>query len=110
MKNNKIKTMSFGATLMITLFLYSFTLNSSNVNDDCGDVSNIEQSGVYTYGRYSSPKYKITCSCGKSGYIYYNEQKKSWMRTTSSFADYSSRTGTDALKKSAGIFCKHEDR
>lgn len=63
--------------------------------------------GVYKYGSHKSTKYKVICPNGDFGHIYYNVQKRCWMKTSSVWCDYSSTEGKEGLKKSANIFCKN---
>jgi len=63
------------------------------------------EDGVYKYGKYRSPKYKVVCPSGYYNHIYYNIQKKCWMKTSSIFCDYSSNKSNEGLKKSAKILC-----
>jgi len=61
--------------------------------------------GNYKYGQFISTKYKIICPNGYQKFIYYNMQKKCWMKTSSITCDYSSMKGQEGLKKSAKILC-----
>ena len=65
----------------------------------------ITEDGEYKYGTYRSPKYKIVCPNGYINHIYYNVQKRCWMKTSSAFCDYSSTKGDGGLKGSAKILC-----
>ena len=65
----------------------------------------IIEDGTHRYGSYTSVKYKIICSNGHKNLIFYNEQKRCWMKTSSAFCDYSSTKGQEGLKKSAKILC-----
>ena len=102
----QLKRVSVILTMSILMFgLYSFAMQENEAeNPNCGDVASIEEAGTYSYGSYTSTKYKIKCSCGGTGYIYYNKQNGGWMKTSSSYVDYSSSNTNDGLKKSARVF------
>lgn len=78
----------------------------SEKSDDIAQVQ-VTEDGIYKYGTYKSTKYKVVCPNGYYAHIYYNVQKKCWMKTSSVTCDYSSTKGQEGLKKSAKILCNN---
>lgn len=90
--------------------VYSFTMPENKpTKPECGDVSGIDDAGNYSYGSYTTTKYKISCECGQVGYIYYNEQKGGWCKTSSVYVDYTTSNTTEGLKKAAKMYCSNND-
>lgn len=83
--------------------------NDKPENQNFNDKSQLQmiEDGYYKYGSFTSVKYKIICPNGYVNSIYYNEQKKCWMKTSSIMCDYSSTKGQEGLKKSAIILCNN---
>lgn len=77
----------------------------TNKTPDVNNELQIIEDGTHKYGSYTAVRYKIICPNGHKNFIYYNEQKKCWMKTSSAFCDYSSTKGPEGLKKSAKILC-----
>jgi len=75
------------------------------IDDENNTQVKITEDGEYKYGTYRSTKYKIVCPNGYIDHIYYNIQRKCWMKTSSVFCDYSSTKGDVGLEKSAKILC-----
>jgi hypothetical protein len=74
--------------------------NSSN-----GKMS-IMKDGYYNYGKYSSQQYKIICPNTNISYrIYFNRQKKCWMKRGSILCDYTLSNSEIGLKKAASYVC-----
>ncbi|GEM_PF-1681870 len=115
---NPPSTFSFSLNELFNSFTSSsFESNNSTSNErESNSISNNEskssqtkfyEDGFYIYGSYKSIKYKVICPDGDFGHIYYNLQKRCWMKTSSVYCDYSSTKGEEGLKKSANIFCKN---
>lgn len=85
----------------------SASVNKKRVVDKNNSELQIIEDGTHKYGSYTAVRYKIICPNGHKNFIYYNEQKKCWMKTSSAFCDYSSTKGQEGLKKSAKILCSN---
>ena len=82
---------------------------NESINKDVNIKSQLQliKDGYYKYGSYTSVRYKVICPNGYENHIYYNEQRKCWMKTSSVTCDYSSTKGQEGLKKSAKILCNN---
>lgn len=87
---------------------YEQSSNKTSGNASSGDIQIIE-SGSYRLGSTLYPQYKINCPRGYSSLIYYNENKKCWMKTSSTSCDYGVDKGKEGLQKAAKILCENND-
>jgi len=65
----------------------------------------IIEDGTKKYGSYTTIRYKVICPNGYVSYLFYDEQSKCWMKTSSSTCDYSTPNNKEGLNRAARMLC-----